>query len=276
MEHSFDLYDPEEKMAKIVRLLKSVTSQHNYTAAFSGGKDSVVLAWFLKEANANVPLVYNLTTIDPPGTTSFCKKWGAEIRIPNETFLQLVERKGLPTMFHRFCCQYLKEQFISEYLFTGVRRSESVKRSKRYCTFESIRRYNKNTYTAAFHPLLFLTNDDISYIVNTRQLECHPLYYDEQLFFHCERRLGCIGCPLQSDRGRDDYKQNQRLFSQVVKRVKRFHLSHGRSEKDAYLNIAYVLFYSNHGYKKFEQTFHGLFATDPKAFLQSQFPYAII
>lgn len=276
MEHSFELYDPEEKIRKIVRILRSVTSQHNYTAAFSGGKDSVVLAWLLKEANAKVPLVYNLTTIDPPGTTDFCKKWGAKIKVPNETFLQLVERKGLPTMFRRFCCAELKEKFISEYLFTGVRKAESVKRSKRYCTFESIRRYNKTIYTTMFHPLLFLTDEDISYIVNSHQLECHRLYYDEQHNFHCERRLGCIGCPLQSDRGRADYKLYQRLFSQVVKRVKRFHLSHGRTENDAYLQLIYHLFYSNHGYEKFVQTFHGLFDNDPKAFLQSQFPNAVL
>lgn len=51
----------------------------------------------------------------------------------------------------------------------------------------------------------------------------------------------------------------------------KFHHNHGRDERDAYLNFVYNLFYSNHGYKKYMQTYHGLFSQDPKQFMEQYF-----
>ncbi len=263
--------DPGDLVKKTVRLLRSVCAQHPYTLAFSGGKDSVVLHYLLKEAGANVPIVYNQTTIDPKGTTDFCKRHGAQVMRPKQTYLQLVAKKGLPTMFRRFCCAVLKERYISDYLFTGVRRDESVKRTRNYCSFEDVYEYTKKVSTLRFHPLLYYTDADIAYVINSRQLECHPLYYDEAGTFHVERRLGCQGCPLQSDRGRADYAANTRLLYQVAKRNVQYHEAHGRTSHDAYLNMVYNLFYSNHGFEKYQQTYNGLFDNDPKQFLQNYF-----
>lgn len=263
-------FDTEDAVKKCIRLIKSACSVHNYALAFSGGKDSVVLSYLCKEAGVKLPHFYNLTTIDPKGTTDFCLKHGCTILRPQKTFLQLVEQKGMPTQFRRFCCQYLKEQYIAPYLMTGVRRAESVRRTKRYCSFEMVHKYNSKLSSLKLMPILFLDDENIEYIVNSRQLECHSLYYDNGRFC-VERRLGCQGCPLQGNRGRDDYKANPRLFVAVTKRLIRFHLTHGRTEHDAYLNLVYNLFYSNHKHQYFLQTYKGLFYNDPKSFLESYF-----
>lgn len=263
--------DTEDKIHYAKRLIKAVCSQRNYTLAFSGGKDSVVLRWLTKIAGVNVPMVYNNTTIDPKGTIQFVRSQGAIVHAPQKTFLQLVEKKGYPTMFRRFCCEELKEKYIADYLLTGVRKSESVKRNKNYCAFEDTYTYNKRQQTKRIHPLLYFTNEDIEYCINTYQLECHPLYYDNAGHFHVERRLGCIGCPLQADRGKADFIQNPKLLVAIAKAGNKFHLKHGRTLRDSYENLCYNLFYSNHGYDKFCQTFRGMFPTDPKEMIEDYF-----
>lgn len=263
--------DTEDKIKHAKRLIKSFCSHANYTLAFSGGKDSVVLRWLTKIAGVNVPLVYNNTTIDPKGTIKFVRSQGAIVHAPVKTFLELVEKKGYPTMFRRFCCEELKEKYIAENLLTGVRKSESVKRNKNYCAFEDIYTYNKRQQTKRLHPLLYFTNQDIEYIINTYQLECHPLYYDQDGTFHVERRLGCIGCPLQADRGRADFMENPKLLVAIAKAGNKFHIQHGRTLRDSYLNLCYNLFYSNHGYDRYCQTFMGMFPEDPKEMLEREF-----
>lgn len=263
--------ETEKKIEQSIRLIKSACKRHPYKIAFSGGKDSVVLNYLTKCAGYDVEKIYNATTIDPPGTIEFCKENNCTIQMPAKTFLQLVEKKGLPTMFRRFCCKELKEKYIADYVMTGVRKAESVKRNQRYCSFESVYQYSKKQSTLQLHPILFFDDKDIDYIIRTRELKCHDIYYDDNGTFHVERRLGCIGCPLQGDRGIADFIQYPKLLRSIAVRNLRFHANHGRSPKDAYLNMVYNLFYSNHGFKRYQQTYFGLFASDPKQFLEEYF-----
>lgn len=265
------LMDLNEKIKKATRLIKSVASMHNITVAYSGGKDSQVLTWLVKEAGVKCDLVYNNTTIDPPGTIEWCRKNGARVQRNDLTFLDLVEKKGFPTMFRRFCCKELKEKYISPYLFIGVRSNESVKRAKCYSSFEDIYYYSKKIYTNRFMPLLQFTTEDIGYLISEKSIECHPLYYDHQGKFDVTRRLGCIGCPLQSDRGKMDFLSYPILLKQVLRRGILFHQRMGRSDYDAALNLVYNLFYSNHGRKRYSQTYEGLFDTDPYEILRKYY-----
>lgn len=261
----------EDKVKHAIKLIRSVSSMRNYTVAFSGGKDSVVLSYLTKEAGLKLPHVYNSTTIDPPRTLPFVLRHQAEIKRPKYSFLQLVEKKGFPTMFRRFCCAELKEQFISPYLMTGVRRDESVKRKLNYCAFEDTFTYPGKLTSTRLHPLLYFTDADMKHIITDRQLECHPLYYDADGQFNVKQRLGCIGCPLASDRGVSDFRQYPKLLRQIAIRGIKFHARFGRDANVAYENLVYNLFYSNHGFKRYEQTYRGLFANDAKSFLEQQF-----
>lgn len=271
VEECNEEHDPDDKAKAAIKMIKAFATQHNYMIAYSGGKDSVLLAYLAKEANVHAPLIYNNTTIDPPGTISFIHRQGGIIKQPKERFFELVERKGFPTMFRRFCCSILKEKFINSHIMTGVRKSESTKRNKRYCAFEDVYQYSKSVQTFRLHPLLYFTNEDVNYLIQDRQLECHPLYYDEEGIFHVERRLGCIGCPLQGDRGVADFKAYPKFLYQMAKRGIKFHEAHGRTAKYAYENLVYNLFYSNHGYDKYLRAFHGLFSNDAKSLLEQQF-----
>lgn len=261
----------EDKIHSAVDLVKSIASMHNLALAFSSGKDSVVLDFIAREAGIKVDRFHNCTTIDPEGTLPFAQKHGCTIVRGKYTFLDLVEKKGFPTMFRRFCCKELKERYYADYCLFGVRKAESVKRSKCYSEFDNIYYYSKKVFTNQFFPLLLFSNEDIEYVINKYDLECHPLYYDSDGKFCVERRLGCIGCPLQGDRGKMDYLKYPRLLMQILRRGILFHIRQGRTPDDAALNMVYNLFYSNNGIQKFNQTYKGLFDTDPWDILGSYF-----
>lgn len=244
---------------------------HNTALAYSSGKDSVLLDYLAREVNAPVKRFHNVTTIDPPGTIKFAERHGCDIVRNKLSFLDLVEKKGFPTMFRRFCCKELKERYYSDYALFGIRKDESVKRNACYSAFDDIYYYTKKKFTNRFFPLLNFTDDDVAEIINSKSLECHPLYYDHQGTFRVERRLGCIGCPLQSDRGKMDYLEYPILLKQVLRRGILFHQRQGRTADDAALNLVYNLFYSNHGREKFQQTYKGLFDTDPWEILENYF-----
>lgn len=263
--------ETEEKIAKAIKFIQAITSQHNVALAFSGGKDSCVLEFLAKESNRKLDLFHNCTTIDPEGTLTYCEKHGAKIIRSELSFLDLVEKKGFPTMFRRFCCKELKERYYADYALFGIRKFESVKRAKCYSDYADIYYYKKNLYTERFFPLLNFTDEDVEYVVNKHSLDCHPLYYDHNGCFQVSRRLGCIGCPLQGDRGKMDYLQYPKLFLQVLRRGVLFHQRMGRTPRDAALNMVYNLFYSNGKIDKYRQTYEGLFDTDPWEILDSYF-----
>lgn len=274
MTHSPSIIRPDalsSKVKKAIRLINAYSRSKTWEIAYSGGKDSDVLLWLCRQSNINYEVVHKCTTIDPPGTLKHCLDHGATILRPEFTFLQLVERKGLPTMFRRFCCSYLKEYYHSDYVMTGIRACESVKRSERYKEPSSCRIWSKAKRTEFVTPLLTFTNDDIASIFNDEHILCHPLYYDAAGRFHVERRLGCLGCPLQSDRGRADFRAHPLLLRQVCKRYLSFVEKHPMN-RDPYDYLLYELFYSNHGEQRYQQTYHGLFpAPDPKNFLEDYF-----
>lgn len=265
------MVDPDDKMLLAIRFVQSVSAMHNIALAFSSGKDSTLLNIICKEARVKVHRFHNVTTIDPPGTISFAEKNGCQIVRSKLSFLDLVEKKGFPTMFRRFCCKELKERYFADYAFFGIRKDESVKRSQCYSDYDDIYYYSKKVFTNRFFPMLNFTDEDVEYLINRHQIECHPLYYDEHGKFCVDRRLGCLGCPLQGDRGRNDYTQYPILLKQVLRRGILFHQRLGRAEYDAALNLVYNLFYSNHGFEKYQQTYNGLFDANPWDLLEEKF-----
>lgn len=261
----------KEKIQQAKRFIKAVCSQHNVALALSGGKDSTVLDFLCREANVKVDRFYNNTTIDPPGTLSFVKKHGAKVVNMKFSFLDLVEKKGFPTQFRRFCCDELKKKYYASYVLFGIRKNESIKREKCYSEFDDIYYYSKKVFTNRFFPILYFTDQDLVDIIEEHSIECHPKYYDELGRFCVERRLGCIGCPLKGDRGKADFMLYPILLKQLLRRGILFHKRLGRTEHDAALNLVYNIFYSNHKYEKFLQTYQGLFFNDPWELLYKAF-----
>lgn len=212
----------ERKVEASVSLIKSIPEDGPIELCYSGGKDSDVILELAKMAGKKVVPIYKQTSIDPPGTTKHAKDMGVEIRRPKETFFQLVERKGNPSRFKRFCCEVLKEYKIYDRAIVGIRKSESAKRAARYKEPEVCRVYNAKEKVRQYLPILEWTDEDVERFIKERGIKCAPVYYDEEGDFHVERRLGCIGCPLKSDNGLSDYKKYPKFLKAQIKAYQRF------------------------------------------------------
>lgn len=214
--------DYEKKVQHSIKLLQSIPQDGPIELCYSGGKDSDVILELAKMAGIPFVPIYKQTSIDPPGTTRHALGMGAEIRKPKETFFKLVERKGSPSRFKRFCCENLKEYKIYDRAIVGIRRSESTKRAERYKEPEVCRVYNAKEKVRQYLPILEWTDEDVERFIKERGIKCAPVYYDEYGRFHVERRLGCIGCPLKSDNGLSDFKKYPKFFKQYVKSYQKF------------------------------------------------------
>lgn len=205
---------------------------------YSGGKDSDVLLDIALKSGINFTVQHSLTTVDAPETMKHIRLVFAKLEkrgIKTEIFRSkvegkyttmwnLIERSSMPpTRKVRYCCKYLKEGGgIRHAIATGVRKAESVKRSKRkyaenfsrnfpasidfedFSTVfgdtgeveqfvihdENFKQSCRLKGKTSFNPLIDWSDNNVKEYIEKYKLEINPLY--KQGF--C--RVGCIGCPL--------------------------------------------------------------------------------
>lgn len=270
----------EKKIESAIKLIQAIPQDGPIELCYSGGKDSDVILELAKMAGVPVVPIYKQTSIDPPGTTKHAKEMGVEIRRPKETFFQLVERKGNPSRFKRFCCEVLKEYKIYERAIVGIRRSESTKRAARYKEPEVCRVYPGGNTVRQYFPILEWTDADVERFIKERGIKCAPVYYDEDGVFHVERRLGCIGCPLKSDNGLSDYKKYPKFLKAQIKAYQRFLDNHTTSnwykriEGSAINGFFYYLFCKSdeeYQMRTGQDQLFGEERVDPKKFMEDYF-----
>jgi len=270
----------EKKVEAAIKLLQNIPQDGPIELCYSGGKDSDVILELAKMAGVPVVPIYKQTSIDPPGTTKHAKEMGVEIRRPKETFFQLVERKGNPSRFKRFCCEVLKEYKIYDRAIVGIRRSESTKRAARYKEPEVCRIYPHGDTARQYFPILEWTDADVERFIKERGIKCAPVYYDENGVFHVERRLGCIGCPLKSDNGLSDYKKYPKFLKAQIRAYQRFLDNHTTSnwykriDGSAINGFFYYLFCKSdeeYQMRTGQDQLFGEERVDPKKFMEDYF-----
>ena len=186
--------------AVAVALLQEHEPPEGYYLAFSGGKDSIVCYDLLQKSGVKFDAHYNMTTIDPPELTAFIRRhypdvhWHKPMYKGKRTnFYRLIETKGLPNRWVRWCCSVLKEGGgAKRTVVVGVRAAESVKRSK-YAIYEP-KHNDSNTYL--LRPILRWETSDVWDYIRANELPYCELYdrgWD---------RIGCIMCPLACIRKR--------------------------------------------------------------------------
>lgn len=224
----------QKKIDQAVRLLQSIHPEKGETLelAYSGGKDSDVILHLARLAKVNFVSRYKNTTIDPPFTIAHARENGAIITPPPKgiTFFSLIRDKGTPSLFARFCCSYLKEYYTARYVITGVRKAESVRRAKRYQEPTQCRVYNKHLRTQLIMPILEWTDADVLEFIQAYNIKLHPLYYRPDGTIDVTRRLGCMCCPLASQKKRrEQFKQYPNMLRQYVRNLSIFMDTHPNS-----------------------------------------------
>lgn len=197
---------------KAIKFMQTIASAYQpLYLAYSGGKDSEVVLHLAQKAGIKFIPFYNNTTIDPPGTLSRIKSKGVLIIQPKRRFFELIEHRGLPSTWQRFCCDELKKRFVAEYVMTGVRKAESQRRNQRYQEPEICYLYKTGQKGKRIMPILYWKTSDIETYIEMEHIKLHPRYYDTNGKLDVKVRLGCMACPLRQDRGIPDFKKYPKL-----------------------------------------------------------------
>lgn len=267
----------DKKISDAIDFIRRIASKKpNLFVAYSGGKDSEVLLDLFRRARVDYSGFYNSTTIDPPKTINWVKSHEDVIIMqPAVSFYQLIERRGLPSFARRFCCAKLKERFVAENVFVGVRVEESSNRAKKYKEPEVCFNYRHGRKGRHYLPLLTWTNNDIELYVNNNKLPCHPLYYDNDGKFCVNRRLGCLGCPLPYNRSIDDFRKYPNMIRAWCRALAVYRNTRTKPQlgvtrfKDEYENFLCNLTCRN--YSDFLEKVRGLFPINSRDYLQDEF-----
>ena len=239
----------KKKIKQAVKLLQVCykSAGEPIEVAYSGGKDSDVILELAKMSGIEYRAIYKNTTIDPPGTIKHAMENGVEIRRPEESFFSLMKRKGYPNRFCRFCCSVLKEYKILDNCVIGIRKCESVKRSKRYTEPTECRIFgSKKNHVNAIYPILGWTDSDELEFIKERGIKLHPLYYREDGSIDITRRLGCMCCPLKYHKKRlQQFKQYPGMIKAYLRCGNKFLKSHPESKTAKRYSDVYEYFVAN-------------------------------
>lgn len=127
--HSVDL------VRKAERLALAYDPENGYFNTFSGGKDSQALYHVVKLSGVKARTHMSLTSVDPPEVLRFVRRHYPDVELikPRCSIFQLaVEKRLLPTMRVRWCCEEFKEQTgAGRVTLIGIRHEESPRRARR-------------------------------------------------------------------------------------------------------------------------------------------------
>lgn len=226
MEHTQDI------ILKAAPLALRYDPDKGFFVGFSGGKDSQALYHMMQLCDVPMHAYFSPTSIDPAENIRFIRKNYPEVeftKIDKSIFDVFREMKVLPSMKIRWCCAYFKEKGgEGKVVCTGVRKAESVRRSKRneievsgrkfsghMDEFEDwqekrIRKKMKNLNQDQFsdakqtevrcingkdkillNPIIEWSEEDVWEFLNKVVEVPHCELYDEGY-----TRIGCIGCPM--------------------------------------------------------------------------------
>lgn len=268
----------QRKVDFAIRLLQSIPQDGPIELSYSTGKDSDVCLELAKMAGIPFEAIYKNTTIDRPGSIAHAKEVGATILQPKKNMFRLIEEMGWPSRWARFCCKYLKEYKVYDRAILGIRKAESVARAKRYTEPEQCRVYSKKEKVRQYFPILEWTDEDVEVFIRERGIKCHPHYYDEGGNFHVERRIGCVGCPLQTDNGISDFQQYPKMFKAWIRAYNNWFTNHPNTKSAktfvGVYDAVYMKMFCNSMDEFYNKVYPPLFpdlALDTKKYLEEYF-----
>lgn len=203
-----------DEATEFVRETASKYKEENRIISFSGGKDSTVTADVVTKALSDPSLVhiFGNTTLEFPTTMEYAKRFRqnhphAIFQVAQNTeqvFMDMVDVIGPPARMMRWCCSMFKTGPITRVLnsmyrnqqvltFYGIRKSESVSRSKYNRVEDSAESVKINKQTVAA-PIFFWLDVDIWLYILAEKIDFNEAYR------YGYERVGCWLCPNNNDR----------------------------------------------------------------------------
>jgi phosphoadenosine phosphosulfate reductase len=181
------------KIQMAIEVIKQNEPPEGYYVANSGGKDSGIIVDLCKKAGVKFDAHYCVSPIDPPEVYKFLKEHHPETQWDYHAKGFWKNNKGMPTKQFRWCCKLIKESGgTGRTVVTGIRWAESAKRKSR-CMIEP----DKNDNTKHFlHPIICWNNSEVFEYYKLTNIPIIELY--KRGF----KRVGCIGCPQDTNRHR--------------------------------------------------------------------------
>ncbi len=277
------------KEARAIETLKLFEPQTEpYYLCYSGGKDSDVIRILAALAGVKHDIVHNLTTVDAPETVYYVRSIpNVIISKPEKSMWKLIPEKGMPpTRIARYCCEELKERGgKGRVKITGVRWAESRNRAESAGRVKIIgkpigtqkiaeeigadyritrqnglvmnddndeaRRVVERCYrttSSMINPIVDWTDSEVWEFLQYYGCESNPLY-------QCgHRRIGCIGCPMQSGKG---MKQDFEIYP-------RYRLNYVRAFDRMLINLTKRDLESHAGWRTGEDVMHWWVGDDPR------------
>lgn len=259
----------KERIAiKRLRAYEPVTEP--YYLCYSGGKDSDVIRILAMLAGVKHEIHHNLTSVDAPETINYIKSIpDVIIDIPHDkdgnriSMWSLIVKNGFPpTRKMRYCCSELKEKGGKGRMkITGVRAAESINRAKNAGMIkitgkpktvqktaeimgvdyeltqqgglvmnmdnDKSRRLVERCYRTThlmINPIIDWTDSDVWEFLNYYGCKANPLY-------QCgEKRIGCIGCPMQGKKIIQDFDRYPKYKNLYIRTFDRMLEAHPHKE----------------------------------------------
>jgi len=217
-----------EKFLQTQGLIAKNLHQHwgKSVVAWSGGKDSTLILYLVRQLDPTVDVVFNNTGVEYPETVRFVHELAAAWNInlietkPKKTFWQCAKEYGFPDGTKHgkrrspSCCYYLKERPMLdeirthgwEAVFDGVTAVESWirmfnARDKGTCYF------NKHWKIQKVHPILYWTEEEVFAFFESEKIPNNPLYSQGLV------RVGCMGCTAYKTWEATMATHNPKLYS---------------------------------------------------------------
>jgi len=176
---------------------------------WSGGKDSTVVLFLVREFNPNISVVFNNTGVEYPDTIKFVHETAEkyhinliEVRYSDFSFWDCVKKWGYPqgktnrSDHHaNKCCYYLKEKpmhhAIREHgwkcIYDGITATENRNRMLQAST-RGVCYHHQKWDCCKVHPILWWTEQDVWDYIKANKIPYNPIY-DKGA-----DRCGCMPC----------------------------------------------------------------------------------
>jgi phosphoadenosine phosphosulfate reductase len=209
---------------------------HNIAVAWSGGKDSTLVLWFVLQRYPDIPVIFNNTGIEYPETIAFVREitsaWSLNLfeTKPIKTFWQCVDEYGFPHVKNSRsktktangsaptprCCYWLKErpaqlayrEVKAKGIFTGITAVEN--RNRQLVAIQHGTCYRlKKTGLTQIHPILYWTENEVRQFHSDNNIPLNEVYSKG-----CDR-CGCSCCTAFLSWESQLSRMNPKLYAMV-------------------------------------------------------------